>query len=356
MRKRLGMIDVLRITAVFVIFLFHSNIHIGCDYSILTPFINMGAIFMTAFFIISGFSIYYVNQGSEGYNTKKSIVGFYKKRIVSIMPMYWFMAITYPIWDVIINNGSIINNIILVPIELLGLQNVFHSLFGYTHNGGTWFVSCILFCYLIFPFVYNFVKETSIKFKVRLGIILGIILLYSPFLAGYLKIEGIYSNIFFRMIEFVIGMLLCSIWLDVKETKWYKHFFARRVLFIFVFLVLIVLVTIFAKMNILVGNYMVYSVIGLPCYSLLVFSGAGIETPIVNSSKIIKYAVNISYVFFFAQFYTWKITLGIINIIGVNTNIIRIAISFVVCTLIAIVMHEAIEKPLKKIISKKIII
>lgn len=56
-----------------------------------------------------------------------------------------------------------------------------------------------------------------------------------------------------------------------------------------------------------------------------------------------------------AQFYTWKIVLYIIYIIGVDTNIIRILISFVVCTLIAIIMHEVIEKPLKKIISKKII-
>ena len=63
----------------FGVFLFHSNIHIGCDYSILTPFINMGAIFMTAFFIISGFSIYYVNQGTEGYNTKKVLWGFIKR-------------------------------------------------------------------------------------------------------------------------------------------------------------------------------------------------------------------------------------------------------------------------------------
>lgn len=272
------------------------------------------------------------------------------------MPMYWFMAITYPIWDVIINHGSIINNIILVPIELLGLQNVFHSLFGYTHNGGTWFVSCILFCYLIFPFVYNIVKEIRLKMKVNLGILLGIILLYSSFLTGFLKIEGIYSNIFFRMLEFVIGMLLCSIWWDVKETKWYKFYFAKRVLFICVFGVLLVSVTVLVKMNILVGDYMVYSVVGLPCFSLLVFSGAGIDTPIVNSSKIIEYAVNISYAFFFAQFYTWKITLGIINFIGVNTNIIRISISFIICLLIAIVMHEAIEKPIKRLLTKKIIL
>lgn len=352
MKERLGMIDVLRLVAVFIIFLFHSNIHIGCTYSILTPFISMGAIFMTAFFIISGFSIFYVNNEMEGYYYKEKIWTFYKKRIVSIMPMYWSIVVVYPIWDVFFNKGSIKNNIILMPIELLGMQSVFHSLFGYTHNGGTWFVSCIIFCYLIFPFVYTFIKDAKAKFNSLVVVTLEIILIYSPFLAEYMSIEEIYSNIFFRMIEFVIGMLLCSIWLDVKDTIWYKQIFANNIFFTLIILVLITTVSVLARMNFMLGNYMAYSFIGLPCFSLLAFSGAGIKTPEINSSQIIKYAVSISYVFFFSQFFTWKITIIIINTLGVDTNIIRIVTSFFVCTLITIIMHEVIEKPLKLLLSK----
>lgn len=82
MKERLGMIDVLRLVAVFIIFLFHSNIHIGCTYSILTPFISMGAIFMTAFFVISGFSIFYVNNEMEGYYYKEKFGHFIKKELL----------------------------------------------------------------------------------------------------------------------------------------------------------------------------------------------------------------------------------------------------------------------------------
>lgn len=355
MKKRLGMLDLLRILAVTFIFLFHSHIHIDCNYYILTPFINMGAIFMTAFFIMSGFSVYYTNSENDGFNSKSDVILFYKKRVVAIIPMYWFMALSYPIWDIVVEKGSIINNIILAPIELLGLQSVFHSLFSFTHNGGTWFVSCIIFCYLVFPFIYNIIRETRIKSKIIIGIFLDCILLYSPLLATYLEVESLYSNPYFRTLEFVIGMLLCSIWSDVKGKKWYRRYIASRGLFSGVLLLLIIMVTIVAQMNILVGNYMVYSWIGLPCFSALVFCGAGVETPNINKSKFVKYAVDISYVFFFAQFYTWKTTSEILKRIGEDTNILRIVISLVVCIVIAILMHELIEKPLKKILSKKLL-
>lgn len=98
---------------------------------------------------------------------------------------------------------------------------------------------------------------------------------------------------------------------------------------------------------------MAYSIIGLPCFSFMVFSGAGIGTPKINQSKIVKYAVDISYVFYFAQFFTWQTTLALLNIIETDTNVLRILVSFILCTFIAIVMHEIIEKPLKLFISKK---
>lgn len=263
------------------------------------------------------------------------------------MPIYWFTVIVYPIWDITIENGNIINNIILIPIELLGIQNTFHSLFGYTHNGGTWFVSCILFSYLIFPFLYNWIKEFTIKKKFILTLLLYFIILYSPFVVDYLGIEGLYSNLFFRILEFITGMLICSIYLNIKEKKWYK-LCAQKILFGGILCILIIGVTTLVKRNIWIGNYMKYNVIALPCFSLLVLLGAGIKTPHMNASRIVKYAVNISYAFFFAQFYAWKITLGIIKVIGIETNITKITISFIICILIAVIMHEAIEKPIKR--------
>jgi peptidoglycan/LPS O-acetylase OafA/YrhL len=257
-------------------------------------------------------------------------------------------------WDVIVNDGSIMDNLILLPIEMFGLQSVFDSLFGYTHNAGTWFISCILFCYIVFPLVYNLIKETKTKIKFFCGVVIGGILIYSPFLAEYFQLHIIYSNVFFRMIEFVIGMLLCSIWLDVNKTNWYKKYIGRKRFFFGMFFALIILVTVLVKMNIFIGNYMIYNIVALPCFVAIVFSGAGIETKIFNSSRLVKYAISISYVFFFAQLYTWDITTAIVTVLDIDTNILRIILSFVLCTIIAIIMHGIIEKPLKKVMLQKI--
>ena len=53
---RLIGLDLFRIFAVLVIFFFHTG-HIGCSYGLLRGFIGQGAIFMTAFFMLSGFAL-----------------------------------------------------------------------------------------------------------------------------------------------------------------------------------------------------------------------------------------------------------------------------------------------------------
>ena len=59
---RLIGIDILRILSAFVVFLFHARIHLHCYFGVLTRFVEMGAIFMTAFFMLSGFVLQYTNS------------------------------------------------------------------------------------------------------------------------------------------------------------------------------------------------------------------------------------------------------------------------------------------------------
>ena len=139
--------------------LFYSAIHIGCNYGIFQPFILMGAVFMTGFFMLSGYSLYYIYEEKNLLDIKY-IINFYKKRLSGIMPVYYVIAILYIIF---LGRETILQNIIIAPIEILGLQSAFSSLFGYSHNGGTWFISCILLCYVFFPLIQNIVKQMEIK-------------------------------------------------------------------------------------------------------------------------------------------------------------------------------------------------
>lgn len=55
-------LDILRIVSALAICMFHTTIHLGCDYGLLQGLSTMGAVFMTAFFMLSGFSLF-VNWG-----------------------------------------------------------------------------------------------------------------------------------------------------------------------------------------------------------------------------------------------------------------------------------------------------
>ena len=96
MKKRLIGLDLFRIGLAILVLTFHSIMHIGCDYGKFRPFVSVGAIAMTAFFMLSGYSLHYVYgdriwEGSE-------LQYFYKKRFIGVMPVYYVVAMLYVIF------------------------------------------------------------------------------------------------------------------------------------------------------------------------------------------------------------------------------------------------------------------
>lgn len=205
-KNRLVGLDLFRIYAAFAVFLFHSHTQFNCDYKILNSFVTMGATFMTAFFILSGFVLYYV-YSQQTFLTGKDYAKFYLKRLSDIIPIYYIQGIIH---FFIFPNKSILDEIKLLPVELFVIQNWFSSLFHYSHNGGSWFISCILFCYFLYPLLAQFPRFINNKGLLVLEIILSGILLYSPFIEYFFKVNWIYENIFLRVSEFMLGVILCE--------------------------------------------------------------------------------------------------------------------------------------------------
>lgn len=92
--KRIVGLDYLRIYTVFVVFLFHAWMHLGCTFGKLTTFVSEGAVLMTLFFMLSGYvlGLKYNKISLEPIALKK----FYVKRLSSILPLYMICAILYP--------------------------------------------------------------------------------------------------------------------------------------------------------------------------------------------------------------------------------------------------------------------
>ena len=112
---------------------------------------------------------------------KNNLKIFYLKRVVGIIPLYYALALMYVIF---LGTETLRENLLLFPIEALCLQSTFSSLFGVTHNGGTWFISCIMLAYLIYPFMQTIFRHLNNKIKIiiLLKFLLVIIIIYSKFI------------------------------------------------------------------------------------------------------------------------------------------------------------------------------
>ncbi|MCQ2351322.1 MAG: acyltransferase family protein, partial [Paludibacteraceae bacterium] len=206
-KNRVFGLDIFRISLVLLIFLFHSHIHIGCSYGIFNYFVSRGAIAMTAFFMLSGYSLTLV-YGKQDILAKEALKTFYSKRCFSLLPQYFVLAFLYII---ILGDESVLENIILFPVELFGLQSTYCSLFGVTHNSGTWFISCLIICYLLYPFFQHITTLISDKYIVILVSVLSFILLWGPIVQLYFGTSTLYDNPFYRVVEFYIGLLIAHL-------------------------------------------------------------------------------------------------------------------------------------------------
>ena len=110
------------------------------------------------------------------------------------------------------------------------------------------------------------------------------ILLYSPLVVAAFSLGTIYSNPFLRSFEFIIGMILASFKDSILESPIGK-FISSYIAAILETVILIAGVQVIWSLGIGRGNYMLYSWIGLPLFSLLLitFSSIKIKDNFYNS-------------------------------------------------------------------------
>ncbi len=342
--ERLVGLDLFRIGLAFLVFLFHSSM-MGCTYSFLTQFVQMGAVAMTAFFSLSGFALYYVYNKIE-ITELAEIKNFYIKRLISIYPNYLITAILF---ITLFSTTPIKQELLLVPIEIMGLQTVFSSLFGYSHNGGTWFISCIILCYLSFPYVLNVTKQQGNKSKFILIALCVFILLYSTKIVRVFKIADIYSNPFFRFLEFYIGILLASFIEYIQRKEHIRKFIANKFVALLLIISMITCITIAVKRGYHVNNYMKYSYFVLPVLLILLPSLALIKFHYFNNN-LIFYLSNISYAFFLGQFFCFNVVKKYMATIQEN-HVMVFIVSFFICITYSILLYHFVQIPCKKILT-----
>ena len=300
---------------------------------------------MTGFFLLSGFVIFKTYRERELWKITE-IKKFYLKRFITLMPVYYVTALLHILT---LDWKNIVNNFFLTPIELLGIQSTFSSLFNYSHNSGTWFISCLLICYLIYPYIQQLILQLSLKSRFIIFALCGFILLYAPVIVIMFKTSNIYSNPFYRCLEFIIGILSASIIEEFSNSRLY-HLLQKWKFFWIELALLIVGVSLMVKLNLFVNDYMFYNLINLPLSILMICTLSSVSSEKMQNSRVISYLGSISYCFFLAQFFTWRLTAFILRIINQDSNLLKIIISMLICIVLSILLYELVERPFKKLV------
>lgn len=340
--------------------MFHSNMHLECSYGrIVDLFLKAGAVTMTAFFILSGF----VNQYAFRYQdfTKPNVIRkYYIKRCINILPSYYFIAI---IFCVFLCTDTIKEQLILLPIEGLVLQSVFSSLFSFSHNGGTWFISCIMFCYFLFPLLKQLIVGLSIKERLAWIFILTELLFYCPVIVLYFGIEGIYTNPIIRCFEYALGMILASIVDSRREGRaesgklnTIKPLLKRKFIVGYGLMwgMTVILLLFYICKNGVIFDYMIYSIFFLPIWLVVIVLMCKVRINNERLKDMIAYLSAISYDIFLVQFFVWPIMRLMGSVVELN-NVMKIGSVFVLCFSLSILLHEAYEKTLQRWLSERLI-
>lgn len=160
----------------------------------------LGDIGVSLFFMLNGASM--MLSYREG-----NLKAFYKKRFLSIYPMFWMAYIVAHIYDFLMWKGSppgdtmeFLLSIFCMDSYLVNIGMIQGSAF---YKLGEWFLGAVIQLYILFPLLYWCVKKKPVA--VSVGVLLcywGYILL-APKIGWMLKI----SLFFLRVPELLLGML-----------------------------------------------------------------------------------------------------------------------------------------------------
>lgn len=349
--QRVVLLDVLRVALALLVFMFHSNMHFQCSYGLLDDFVSVGALAMTGFFLLSGY-VLRVRYGGSNLMERNELGRFYLKRLLSILPLYYTIALLYVGF---LGKELLVENLILFPVEVMGIQSTFTTLFGVSHNGGTWFVSCLLLGYLVYPFLQNVVKQLPNKCNVVLLLLLIGIELWATIIKRTFQTCSLYANPFYRIVELTIGLLVA----DVNMTANGKLLNALRSWGMLIVTGTVMLAGVSVVNHVYrVHDYMLLNWIALPCFVIMLFPLGYKKVDWMEKSKLIKHASNISYAFFLSQFFIWPVGVWFVEMTGFDYNWVRILFTFLLCILISVLLYEIVQNRVvglfKKMIQSKI--
>lgn len=352
--RRYASVDILKIFAAVLTLFFHCNMHIGVGFLWLTPFIAQGAVVMDLFFMLSGFTLYMIYH-DRNLSGKEAILDFYGKRLLAIYPLYLLIMAAF--WLIPGWHGGVLETLTTLPVELGLLQSWFSGLFSYSHNGGTWFISCLAFQYLTFPFLLRLVS--GVNRRQRGGLLAGCYVLCTviPFMVLVLGLPNAYSNQLMRLLQFFAGVLLAALLLEPSRRAhrgipWAAAAVAAAA-------ALVVSITALSEIVILQGQYVTYCFVTFPLFLLLISGCIMWETGCAGfpGGGVWKGLADHAYALFLAQFFLWEpmrtIKAQWPQFFEVHGNWKTLILAAALCGVLTVLLQDGFNAPVQRAVRRR---
>ena len=275
------------------------------------------------FFIVSGFL----------YRNKCSYSEYIKKKILGVFPLFWIVLFLSE--SICFIRGG--NNITwsIVPHILLLQSWVPNSDFAFNYVGVAWFLSSLLFCYAVAPFLYKYVSKCSIyKTWLMVIVLYAIIVCMRDYHCANKGVEDWlkYINPLFCMFEYLLGMLLFNSVRNCKYIVLPRHYES---------VALIVLVSYF---------YSIYANWGGICliHLLMIAFIYKYKSVVISSVLSNKYIVYLAPYMLFVYMTHQSITLNCLQS-RVNSKILLVLLCFILGTIGGILFNRWIKPIIKRI-------
>ncbi len=358
---RLFLIDIMKIVCAFLIFARHSITMFGCTYGYNTDdfIISMTSPVMTCFFIMSGFSIHYQHRIKE--TTAIWTREYLKKRLISILPSYFLVVAIWPLF----NKNQLKEWAVLLPIDILGIQTTYRTLFGILHNGGTWFVSCLLLAYISYPVVKSVLEARKKYISVVFVAVLHFIMMYSYAIIPMFELDSLYSNPIARTFEFIIGVAYCELIYEnkgasrkeqcslkrgesVRENNFFWGGWSTMLTMVVISLTSIAIAFV---QNVGIRT-MFFRYLVTPIICVLLLASAFVRIKVLEKSRLLGVMSGISYQFFLMQLFLWVISAKVMIWLGIESNQGKIVLSLLLCIILSYLVWHVYDKPIRKYLNK----
>lgn len=212
--KRIDSLTGLKVICLLLIFLWHGPFP--------HPKTDIGARTCEFLFLASGFLVAYNGFYKEVHASWAESFHYVGKKLAAFWPLHAIamLAVMCAAGGPILTRKNLING----AINLLLLQ-AWSGKTTFSYNGATWFLSALLFCYFLAPFLLRLAKNIRTSCFLFVFIYLArtaVEYVVTAFPGEFWSIS-IHSFPIIRALEFAMGMMLVPLFMRINERDWGEH-------------------------------------------------------------------------------------------------------------------------------------